>query len=107
MTNKIEPRRSVRIQVPFPAVVEGIDANGEDFKVDTVLDNLSKEGLYLRVFKAITTGDMLNITFKLAPDYEQNPDPSEVAVRGKVLRVEVVSGGACGIAVQFEPARFK
>ena len=106
MINTPEQRKSVRIHIPFPAVVEGVDVAGKQFKVDTVLDNLSKEGLYLRLLPSVEKGSKLDITFRLSATAVSEPSKPRVAVHGKVLRVEDRPGGACGVAVHFEPARF-
>lgn len=106
MTNATEQRRNVRIQIPFPTVVEGTDKTGRQFKVDTVLDNLSKDGLYIRLLPSLKTGSELHIVFRLSTFADSNPPPPRVEVHGTVLRVEEMSGGAWGVAVQFEPARF-
>lgn len=106
MTRGSEQRRYVRIQIPFPAVVEGINTTGKRFSIDTVLDNLSKDGLYMRLLPQVEKGSELHIIFRLSTTVENATSDPRVAVDGKVLRVEERPGGACGVAVHFEPARF-
>ena len=101
----LERRRKVRIYLPFPAVVEGVNTSGEHFKIDTVLDNLSKEGLYLRLFPCVTLGSEIGVVFRLSKSAVESSSP-KVSIKGTVLRVEERPGGACGIAVQFKSARF-
>src|SRR5262245_29330904 len=48
-----ERRRHPRLRKPFPATVRGVDAYGESFEADTVLDNLSAGGLYLRLGRCV------------------------------------------------------
>jgi hypothetical protein len=100
-----ERRRKVRIYLPFPAVVEGVTTSGEHFKVDTVLDNLSKEGLYLRLFPCVNQGSEISVVFRLSTSAAESSSP-RVAIKGAVLRVEERPGGACGVAVQFKSPRF-
>ncbi len=100
-----ERRRKARIYLPFPAVVEGVNTSGEHFKVDTVLDNLSKEGLYLRVFPCVTQGSEISVVFCLSESAVESLSP-RVSIKGTVLRVEERPGGACGVAVQFKSPRF-
>lgn len=106
MTKASEQRRNVRIHIPFPAVVEGVDKTGQQFKIDTVLDNLSKDGLYMRLLPGVETGSKLHIVFRLSSTVGAEPSAPRVAVEGRVLRVEEKPGGACGVAVHFDPARF-
>lgn len=40
----IEQRRHPRLYEPFPTQVHGVDAGGEAFDINTVLDNLSAGG---------------------------------------------------------------
>lgn len=106
MTKTTEQRKNIRIRIPFPAVVEGIDVAGKQFKFDTVLDNLSKDGLYIRILPWVEQGSELDIVFRLSGSAVKEPSQPRVAVHGKVIRVEEKPGGACGVAVHFEPARF-
>jgi hypothetical protein len=101
-----ERRRSERILIPFPAVVEGVDVDGLNFKVDTVLDNLSKGGLYLRVVPCMSVGTKLSVVFRLSGSVDSEATSPKIAIRGEVLRVDMKEGGACGIAVRYDPARF-
>lgn len=101
-----ERRRSERIFTPFPAVVEGADVDGLDFKVDTVLDNLSKGGLYLRLVPCVSVGAQVSVLFRLSGSVNSEATSSKVAINGEVLRVERKEGGACGIAVRCDLARF-
>lgn len=98
-------REKVRICLPFPAVVDGVNISGEHFKVDTVLDNLSKDGLYLRIFPCVAQGSEINVVFCLTTSPVE-PSSPKVSVKGMVLRVDDKPGGACGVAVQFKSPRF-
>lgn len=100
-----ERRRKVRIFLPFPAVVEGVNTSGEHFKSDTVLDNLSKDGLYLRIFPCVAQGSEINVVFSLGTSAVEASSP-RVSIKGIVLRVEERPGGACGVAIQFKSPRF-
>jgi hypothetical protein len=98
-------RQKARIYLPFPAVVEGVNTSGEHFKVNTVLDNLSKEGLYLRLFPCVTQGSEISVVFRFSTSAVE-PSSPRVSIKGTVLRVEERPGGACGVAVQFKSPRF-
>ena len=45
----MERRSIVRIHQPFPVTVVGVDARGYLFKINTVLSNISRGGLYLHL----------------------------------------------------------
>jgi hypothetical protein len=98
-------RQKARIYLPFPAVVEGVNTSGEHFKVDTVLDNLSNEGLYVRVFPSVSQGSEINVVFRLATSSADSSGP-RVSIKGTVLRVEDRPGGASGVAIRFKSPRF-
>lgn len=101
-----ERRNAERVFIPFPAVVEGVDVEGRDFKVNTVLDNLSKDGLYLRIVPCVTVGACLSVVFRLSGSVNSEETSAKIAVRGQVVRVDKKEGGACGIALRYEPPRF-
>jgi hypothetical protein len=105
--NSLSERRDAeRIFIPFPAVVEGIDVDGNNFKVNTVLDNLSKGGLYLRMVPSVDVGSQLSVIFRLSASVESEATTAKIAIRGEVVRIEKKIGGACGIALKYNPARF-
>lgn len=105
-SRRAERRSKERIYNPFPAVVEGIDTNGRHFKISTVLDNLCKDGLYLRMTPIVSVGSQLTIDFYLHSDSASASAPACVHASGIVLRIEEKIGGAVGVAVQINPARF-
>jgi PilZ domain len=105
--NSLSERRDAeRIFIPFPAVVEGIDAEGNNFKVNTVLDNLSKGGLFLRMVPRVDVGSQLSVIFRLSASVESEATSAKIAINGEVVRIERKVGGACGIALKYNPARF-
>lgn len=96
-----ERRRGPRVSFPFPARVRGVDASGRPFKVDTLLENLSAEGLYLKVDCGIMSGAELAIAIRLSEASAGLMNSTSVATRGIVLRTELLPDGACGVAVKF------
>ena len=101
-----ERRSALRIELPFPATVRGVDAAGERFKLDSVLDNLSTHGLYVRLPRRVEPGARLLVVVRLSliPDLEV--PAATVALRGVVLRSEPQPDGRWGLAVQFDRHRF-
>ena len=102
----VERRGMIRICNPFPAVVEGVDVNGDEFKIATVLDNLSREGLYLRIAPDVCVGSHLSVVFRFSGSVESGVSAPRVSISGEVLRVDKMEGGACGVAVGFKPVKF-
>jgi c-di-GMP-binding flagellar brake protein YcgR len=102
----IERRGAVRVAIPFPATVRGMDQTGDRFTLDTVLDNLSSTGLYLRLARLVEPGAALFIVVRLTVVPAQQVAAASVAVRGVVLRAEPQAGETCGIAVGFTSHRF-
>ncbi len=101
----IERRSKPRVYIPFPATVEGIDVNGDKFKVNTVLDNLDYGCLYLRIMPCLETGAPVSVVFWLSTAATDAAISPHVIVEGEVLRSDVKPGGACGIAVAFKRKR--
>jgi hypothetical protein len=101
-----ERRARTRICVPFPAHVRGTDAKGEEFSIETVLDNLSSNGLYLRMMPAVGTGARLTIVVDLATSPRATEDASRFSINGSVLRTDTIAGGILGVAVGFDSIHF-
>ena len=102
----LERRSKPRIQNPFPATVRGVNARGEAFETDTVLDNLSASGLHLFLLQRVKQGAKVFIVIQFSTDPTVKETRARVAIRGDVLRAERESSGACGIAVSFTGHRF-
>jgi hypothetical protein len=98
-----ERRGKPRIHVPFPAKVRGVDKNGEPFDVETMLDNLSGRGFYLRMMPSVEEGAKLTVVITLSTIARDAP---RVRVQGTALRVETKPGGVCGVAATFSHPHF-
>lgn len=94
-----ERRKALRIKMPFPALVCGIDTAGRHFEERTVIDNMSAEGLYVRLSHLVAQGSRLFMLVHLAAaPLERGPS---VALRGTVMRTETRPGSRCGYAISF------
>lgn len=104
---EVERRRAIRVSLPFPAVVRGIDTSGMRFTRRTVLGNLSACGLYMRLDCAVAVGSRLFVIVRLSLERsaESAPGPG-VALYGDVVRVEPQPDGTYGVALQFYRHRF-
>jgi hypothetical protein len=105
LSQDADRRQTLRVELPFPAVVRGIDPNGERFTLQTTLDNLSACGLYLRLARRVEPGESLFLVVRLSAAIDQAPAPT-IAVRGMVLRIEPQSDGCYGVALKFDQHRF-
>lgn len=77
---------------------------GQPLDIDTVLDNLSVGGLYVRIPRRMEPGARLAVGIRLSEPGAGQP-AARIATRGVVLRVETTSGGGHGVAVAFERYR--
>jgi hypothetical protein len=98
-------RRHERIYDPFPVTIRSVDASGEAFETQTVLDNFSASGFYARLKRPVKSGTKLFAVVHLASSSGEVLAP-RVAVRGVVLRAESRSGDTWGIALMFTRYRF-
>jgi c-di-GMP-binding flagellar brake protein YcgR len=103
---QVERRDDPRISNPFPVRVEGVDTDGNVFEVQTVLDNLSSGGLYVRLFRTVKPGVKLSIRFRFLNGPAAEESTPCVVAQGVVVRTEPKVGGACGVAVMFKSRRF-
>jgi hypothetical protein len=103
---ELERRRVIRVDVPFPATVRGVDRMGERFTLDAALDNLSACGLYVRLARSVEPGTTLFVVVRLSTAPADAASAPYVAFRGLVRRVEPQSDGRYGLAVEFTRHRF-
>ena len=106
MSPNPERRIKPRINLPFAAKVRGVDANGEAFETDSVLDNFSAGGLYLRMRRSLAQGAELLVLVELPNGSANNVGPSQIEAQGVILRAEPQVNGDCGVAVAFTKHRF-
>jgi hypothetical protein len=99
-----ERRRSPRLEYLFPATLRGTDAMGQRLDIDTVLDNISANGLYVRISRRLEPG--VAIAVGIALKRGQWETTGRVALRGIVTRVELPRRGEYGVAIAFSRYRF-
>ena len=102
----VERRGTVRVELPFPATVRGVDATGERFEDEVLVDSLSIQGVYLRLCRPITPGTRLFICVKLWLDEGIGAPGPRAATYGRLLLSESQRDDRCGIAVVFDRHRF-
>jgi len=84
--------------------VRGVNAAGEAFEVESVLDNLSSGGLYLRLAQRVKKRTKLEFLIRMSA--AAHADAATVQARGVVLRVEARPAGLFGLAVKLTRHRF-
>jgi hypothetical protein len=98
-------RAKPRLSHPFPIKVQGMDIEGEEFTLNTVLDNLSVGGMYFRMPYRVEREAYMSINIRLSSSTQECESGMEIAAYGKVLRVEEIQPGEYGIAVAFKHHR--
>ncbi|HEY3129084.1 MAG TPA: PilZ domain-containing protein [Acidobacteriota bacterium] len=101
-----ERRQHQRIYMPFPAKVRAIGLSGEPFHVDTVLDNISAGGVYIRLAQPVKLGERVFVVVRLSTGRKKNERVPRLAMLGTAVRVERQAGGRCGVAVASTGTRF-
>jgi hypothetical protein len=101
-----ERRETPRIELPFPAIVRGVDQTGDRFTFETVLDDFSAAGLSLQLMRPVAPGAQLFVIVRLTVAPAPKLAAPGVAARGVVVRAELLPGGAWGIALKFTRQRF-
>jgi len=99
-----ERRRKPRIATPFPTIVRGVNAAGEAFEAESVLDNLSSSGLYVRLGQRVKKRTELEFLIRMSAAAHEGA--ATVQARGVVLRVEAMPAGLFGLAVKLTRHRF-
>jgi len=98
-----ERRSKSRINEPFPTRVWGIDDAGQAFQIDCVIDNMSSNGVYLRIPRRVNSGDEMSLVIRLLSSVDSG---ATALVRGEVLRHEPQADGLHGIALAIEHYEF-
>lgn len=101
-----EQQHEIRLYEPFPVHIRSVDATGQAFECQTVLDNFSADGFYVRLGRRLEPGTRVFAVVRLTTSPDPDVAAPRVAVRGIVVRAEPHSNGRWGIAVQFTRHRF-
>ncbi len=101
-----EHRERLRLDLPFPAIVRGVDAMGDRFQEEVVLDSFSPHDLSLRLWRPVRHGTRLFICIRFGLGSGMQGRGARVALHGMVRRTEGQPDGRCGITVAFDRHRF-
>ena len=99
-TKRFERRRKPRLDDSLPVRVWGIDSDGEMLSLDSLLDNISSSGLFLRIPSRLKISSQVSLVVRLL-----NGSSVMAAIRGKVLRDDPQLDGSRGIAVMITEHR--
>jgi len=81
-----------------------MNSSGEAFETESVLDNFSSGGLYIRLTQRVTEQAKLEFLIRMVGG--ANSQAPMVEARGIVLRAEAKPGGILGLAVKLTHHRF-
>lgn len=99
-----ERRKKPRISNPFRVSVRSVNAQGEAFTSETVLDNLSAGGMYVRIPERVQKGTKVFSLIQIAVATDKSPG-ARVALNGVALRSDQ-GLRVYGLAVTFTRHRF-
>lgn len=100
-----ERRQHPRIYNPFPALVQGVDSEGNSFKIDTTIDNLCVNCLYFRLLPQVTAGANVSVTIRLSAGVTNVTTGPSVLLSGVVKRADTLPGGVNGLALMLNRYR--
>jgi len=102
----IEQRNLLRVELPFPAIVRGVDATNQVFEEQTLLDNLSANSLSLTLGRCIEPGAELFLVIRLSTEPADLAPAPRVALRGVAQRIVSQSSTTYTVAIMFTRYRF-
>ena len=103
----VEERRiKIRVAGPLPAKVRMRGRGGEVLKAESVAENISTGGFYLRLGQWVEPGTELFAVIQFSKGLRRAGRVAQVAARGVVLRAEPAPGGDYGVAVAIKRHRF-
>jgi c-di-GMP-binding flagellar brake protein YcgR len=105
---EINRRREWRFEFPLDAFVEGSLADGNKFKEETHLENISSGGAYFTLDSGVVVGSKLNLFLEL-PEKLADGKRLRLRIGGITVRLEKPDKKAKhqGVAVRFSDDFFK
>jgi hypothetical protein len=105
MSISLDRRIKPRVDCDYPAIITGIDVDGNKYNEYAKLANLSASGLYMKANRIIENGSVLSVTILLTGALIEKDTP-KIATNGIVVRTEPQTDGTCGVAIKFNRYRF-
>lgn len=100
ISDQAERTKRLHVQASFPVKIRGYECGGR-YCAEGFVSDLSAEGLYMRLARAVTVGERLIAIMWLCDGLLQRSEAPKVAVYGRVLGVEVLEGGLYGVVMLF------
>lgn len=100
---KSDRRHEWRFELPLTAIVEGTLPNGEKFREDTVVENISSGGAYFSIDSGVTLESELELIIEL-PEKVTGRKKTVLRLGGKTVRLEKLDKKqkTQGIALSFD-----
>ena len=100
---KSDRRQEWRFELPLTAFVEGTLPNGEKFREDTIVENISSGGAYFSIDSGVTLEAKLELIIEL-PEKVTGSEKTTLRLEGKTVRLEKLDKKqkAQGIALSFD-----
>ena len=96
-------RQEWRFELPLTAIVEGTLPNGDRFREDTVVENISSGGAYFSIDSGVTLESKLELIIEL-PEKVTGGKKTTLRLEGKTVRLEKLDkkSKTQGIALSFD-----
>src|SRR5438128_1961114 len=97
-----ERRFNFRVNVPLRARLKGRDSEGNAFREEILLDDLSEGGLHVQLNRSVPEGSNVSVVVRLLTTIATHVPVLWLVVRGIVLRSEPQPNGTWGIAIELK-----
>ena len=98
-----ERRSKPRIAEKFAAKANGVDVNGQQFSVPCTVENISASGVYLKCEEDVIPASEVKLRIHFFVEGETG---STIEARGPVVRIEPLSDGSLGLAIEISQHKF-
>jgi hypothetical protein len=106
MNRFYERRSKPRVSCNYPVIVEGTNGEGNKYRENARLKNLSATGHYMILNRSVPTGHILSTTILLTDAPDPGEDLPKIHAYGTVVRIDSLIDGSYGIAVRYKSYRF-
>jgi hypothetical protein len=106
LETQAERRRKPRINHPFGVKVSGRDTLGEAFAFDTVIDNMSSTGIFLKLPRDVSFGAKVSMLVRLSTRKQEDLEVANVSLEAVVIRKELLQDESWGLAFLITRRRF-
>ncbi len=95
-------RFELRLALPLSVIIEGTQANGQNFSEKTIIENISSTGAYFRLQALVTVGTKLRLKIEL-PSSLSEGQKMNLRLPGQIIRLEKtgINGNKQGVALHF------